>query len=141
MPSEVEETFERLEKFVTNEFQSEHSDRLLEEVKQLFSWLKENRRLDEVSSIDELLALLRRSGCWRHNSFHVFDVFKKLINNAEYEDLVEKLNHLQKESNDWTIKNQYGNAVCLLHIEVSIQNFLRKFLICLAHSPNFLAQQ
>lgn len=111
MPSEVEKTFERLEKCVKDEFQREQ--RLIDEAKELFSWLEANRQLDEVSNIDELLVLLRRRNCWRHDNFHVFKMFKKLINKKEYEDLIEKLEHLQKENIDKAIKNQYGmRSVC-----------------------------
>lgn len=109
MTEDIAISFDRLEKYVVTTFQQNTS--LLDEAKELFELtIDSNRNIEHSSSIKDLLALLRRQGRWRCDSVHSFRMFRKLIQKAEFDDLVESLIAAQRDnqSANKSANNTYG---------------------------------
>lgn len=110
MASNIELNFEKINKNILVYFQN-NDDSLLHEAKELFSaFIDSNRQLRAVKNIEQLLKLLKRRGLYGAHEFNTLKMFKKIIVDENFTELV--INHqsllmLESQSEE-ALKNCYG---------------------------------
>lgn len=110
MVSEIERNFEKLNEKIIGYFQN--NDESLSAAKELFaSFIRSNRQLESVSSIEQLLGLLKRKGFYKAGEFNVFRIFRKIIDDDDYLALVTRHQQLVNSYRDTQEPpvNIYGN--------------------------------
>lgn len=80
----------------------------------LSGWVNSNRQMENIKTIDELLKLLKRRGIYKSQHFNALRVFKKVIHDSAFHDMVDKHLLLQQESEDGK-RNLFGNIACTIN--------------------------
>lgn len=106
MSSEAQRNFKTIEKFLIDSFHA--NPELIKGAKELFSELDCNRQLENVNTIEELLAFLIRRGYWKADNMYVLRLFKKLMQQSQLDDLIEIQFSLQTGDSRIVKVNKYS---------------------------------
>ena len=105
--NELELNFERLDKYIRSTINDESS--VTEATEVWSSWINSNRQIEKITNVDQLLKLLERRGIYNQEEYNVFKVFKKIIHDPVFDDMVECHKILLKQHVSSNPRNVYGN--------------------------------
>lgn len=104
--NELELSFEKLDAYIRSTIHDESS---LIEAKQLCgSWVNSNRQMEKITIIDQLLELLKRRGLYNQKEYNVFKMFKKIIHDPAFNDIVDRHKVLVQQQVPLNPRNIYG---------------------------------
>lgn len=112
--TELHRSFAKLDKYVRSTVKDAST---LMEAKQFWeSWIQSNRQMEKIITIDQLLTLLKRRGHYNLAEYNAFKVFKKIINDPTFNDMIDHHKVLVRKD-PVLLKNVYGTSTyCLIQV-------------------------
>lgn len=102
-------SFEEIDRCIRSELNDES---LFAESKMIWGEIS-NRQMENAKDIDQFLKLLKRRGMYNAQEYVALRMFKKVIQNARFHDLVEKHQFLQQQHQQSSMcekKNLFGKS-------------------------------
>lgn len=88
----------------------------LQGVKELFKdWIGSNRQMERIKTIDQLLELLKRRAFYGIYEFNSLKLLRKLIQNEEFSELIDRHHALLRNHPTRELVNTYGELLELLY--------------------------
>lgn len=96
---ELQENFEKLNASIVEYVRANNESQLVQELKEVFEqWIDSKRQLRNITTVEQLLAILKQRGLYKPEELYVFRGFKKIFNDQNFSDLVEKHHNLLKKN-------------------------------------------
>ena len=107
MISDLERSFNNIDLSIKRIISSNSND--LQEFKELFrDWIGSNRQMERIKTIDQLLDLLKRRAFYGIYEFNSLKLIRKLIQNEEFSELVDRHHSLLRNNTTRDLVNRYG---------------------------------
>lgn len=108
MISELEISFHSIDLFIKRNIPNNSND-LLQGVKELFiDWIGSSRQMEKIKTIDHLLELLKRRSFYGIYEFNSLKLIRKLIQNQEFSELIDRHHALLRNNPAPSLVNRYG---------------------------------
>lgn len=114
MISDLERSFNNIDLLVKRIMSINSND--LQGVKELFKdWIGSNRQMERIKTIDQLLELLKRRAFYGIYEFNSLKLLRKLIQNEEFSELIDRHHALLRNHPTRELVNTYGELLELLY--------------------------
>lgn len=112
MISDLETSFNNIDLLIRRNISNNNND--LDSVKELFKdWIGSNRQMERIKTIDQLLELLKRRAFYGLYEFNSLKLIRKLIQNEEFSELVDRHHALLRNNPTPDLINRYGELFIL----------------------------